>query len=122
MKNILKPLSALSSLLLGLTLPHLALASAPLNKLKEIREGSGYAEATETSVSEIIGRGVSAFLGLLGAIFIILMLYGGYNWMTAGGEEAKIDKAKKTITQAIIGVVIVTSAYAIWNFVWLNVI
>jgi len=55
---------------------------------------------------------------LLGIIFIILMIYAGYNWMTAQGEEEKVTKAKTTIQRAIIGLIIVVSAYAITAFVF----
>ena len=54
---------------------------------------------------------------MLGMIFLILMLYGGYLWMTAAGKEERVTKAKNLITAAIIGVIIVVSAYAISYFV-----
>ena len=44
------------------------------------------------------------------------MIYGGITWMTAGGNETTVTNAKKTITAAIIGLVIVISAYAITLF------
>lgn len=56
------------------------------------------------------------FMGLLGIIAVVLVLYGGFLWMTAGGEEEKIDKAKKTIVAAVIGLAIVLSAVAIAQF------
>lgn len=103
-------------------LPYFVFASAPLDKLESIREGTGYAEANETSLGTIVGQIINGFLGLLGIIFVVLMLYGGFNWMTAGGEEAKIETAKKTIRSAIIGVVIVASSFAIWNFIYTRLI
>jgi hypothetical protein len=48
---------------------------------------------------------------------MILMIYGGYNWMTAAGDEQKIDKAKDTIRAAMIGLIIIIAAYAISIFV-----
>jgi len=46
------------------------------------------------------------------------MLYAGYNWMMARGDEEKVTKAKDTITRAIIGLLITIGAYAIsfWVF------
>jgi len=53
----------------------------------------------------------------LGIIFIILILYGGYTWMTAAGDEQKLGKAKDTITRAIIGLILVAGSFAVWQFV-----
>lgn len=60
---------------------------------------------------------VKAFLGLLGIIFIFLMVLAGYHWMTAAGDEQKVTKAKDTLRTAIIGLVIIVAAYSITYFV-----
>jgi len=89
-----------------------------------IRAGSyaEYEDAEETSYPETtlpqkIGTIIGAILNFLGVIFLILMIYGGFMWMTAAGNEEQISKAQKIITAAIIGVVIVASAYAITAYV-----
>ncbi len=64
-------------------------------------------------ISVLIGSVISTALTLVGLIFLILMVYAGYLWMTARGEEDQIDKARKIIIAAVIGLVIVVSAYAI---------
>jgi len=77
-----------------------------------------YEQVTEESgVSNIAGAVIQAALALIGVIFLALMLYAGYHWMTARGEEEKVEKAKDTITRAIIGLIIVVGAYAIWIFI-----
>jgi hypothetical protein len=68
---------------------------------------------TGDSLATIIASVIETFLSLLGIIFVILMLYGGFTWMTAQGDESKIEKAKNTIQTAIIGLIIVVSAYSI---------
>lgn len=68
---------------------------------------------TATNIEVIVANVISAFLGFLGIIFVVLMLLGGYNWMTAQGDESKVEKAKATIQRAIIGLIIVVSAYSI---------
>lgn len=73
---------------------------------------------TPTSMVSMIQTAVSAFLGLLGIIFLILIIYAGFLWMTAQGEEEKVTKAKDTITRAVIGLVIIVLAYAITYFVF----
>ncbi len=108
---------ALSSLLI---LPYLVFASNnPIDKLQQVGSGANgpYAEANETSMATIIGTIIAAVLGLLGVIFIILIVIAGYQWMTAGGNEETIKKSRQRITNAIIGLVIVLAAYAIWAFI-----
>lgn len=55
-------------------------------------------------------------LGLLGLIAVVMILIGGFKWMTAGGNEEKIESAKKLLTAAIIGLVIILLAWAIVIF------
>lgn len=92
--------------------------TGPLQKLAEIQPASGYEEVTEYALAGIIGKVVSVFLGLLGIIFIVLMLYAGWKWMTAAGDESKVTDAKETITRAIIGLIITVGSYAIWNLIF----
>lgn len=72
-----------------------------------------WATFENASLTEIIANVISVFLSLLGTIFIILTLYGGFTWMTAQGDEAKIEKAKGTLQTAIIGLIIVVGTYSI---------
>jgi hypothetical protein len=78
---------------------------------------SGFTAVDEFSLSMIIGYVVQFLFGFLGIIFTGLILYSGYNWMTAQGDEAKVDVAKDTINRAVIGLIICLSGYAISNFV-----
>jgi len=93
-------------------------ANPAVNKLNEIASGEKgpYAGTSEFGLASIVGVGVQAVLGVIGVIFLVLMLYAGFNWMTARGEEEKVERAKDTITRAIIGLIIVVGAYAIWAF------
>lgn len=78
---------------------------------------AGYGYDTSGNVLALIQTVISAFLGLIGAILLIYLLYAGYNWMTAQGEEEKVTKAKNTLKRAIVGVIIIVAAYAISIFV-----
>lgn len=71
----------------------------------------------EKSIESTIGGVVQAILSFLGVVFLILMIYGGFLWMTAKGNEEQVTKAKNLIVAAIIGIIIVISAYAISYFV-----
>ncbi len=107
-------------------LPALAQADPPPTTIKDgfgfdsvanVATNAGYSPSNDLTVDERISSLVATFLSLLGVIFMVLMIYGGYNWMTAAGDEAKIDKAKDTIRAAIIGLIIVIAAYGISVFV-----
>ncbi|OGL64426.1 hypothetical protein A3B21_05045 [Candidatus Uhrbacteria bacterium RIFCSPLOWO2_01_FULL_47_24] len=66
-----------------------------------------------TTIASII----NVALGLLGIVAVVIILAGGFTWMTAAGNEEKVDKAKKMIFAGIIGLAIILSAYAISRFV-----
>ena len=61
---------------------------------------------------------IKVVLGLLGTIFVILMIYAGILWMTAGGNDEQVKKAQKIIQRAVIGLIIVVLAYAITYFIF----
>ncbi|MFA4941175.1 MAG: pilin [Patescibacteria group bacterium] len=81
-------------------------------------ETSGFQPADSSSLGSIAAAIIEAFLGLLGIIFLVLIITAGFKWMNAAGNEEKIQEAKETIFRAIIGLIIVVSAYAITYFVF----
>jgi len=60
---------------------------------------------------------VQIILGFLGIVVVIMMIYGGFLWVTAGGEEDKAKKGSTILFQAAIGAVIVLASYTITYFV-----
>ena len=109
-------LLVLTSLLI---LPYFVFASTTpdtetaLGKLQLVAEGGGY---EQPSLSVVVGTVIRAALSLLGGVFIILIVIGGYDWMTAEGNEQKVEKAQNYIRRAIIGLIITLSAWAMWAF------
>ncbi len=69
------------------------------------------------SIPVLIGRVLKSVLGFTGTIFFILVVFAGLMWMTAAGSEDRIKKAKQILVAAVIGLIIVLSAYAITKFV-----
>lgn len=65
----------------------------------------------------IIARIIQIFLGFLGIIAVILIMYGGWLWMSSQGDPQKIDQAKKTLTSAIVGTIIILMAFSIVSFI-----
>lgn len=72
----------------------------------------------ETDIQKIVSRIIDVVLGLLGLIFLILILVGGFQWMTSAGEPEKIKKARGLLTNAVIGLLIISAFYAITQFVF----
>jgi hypothetical protein len=72
---------------------------------------------TDSSPASVIGLVINIVLSILGILFIFLMVYGGYLWMTAMGNETQSTKAKDLIQAAVIGLIIMLAAYAISYFV-----
>ncbi|MBU1033023.1 MAG: MMCAP2_0565 family pilin-like conjugal transfer protein [Patescibacteria group bacterium] len=95
----------------------------PLSGYAQVAEGQQAVEqiaagaGAGTDLITIIGRIIYVFLGFLGIIFLALMLYAGFTWMTSAGDPEKIEKAKDTIRNAVIGLVIITSSWAITAFI-----
>ena len=96
-------------------------AQTALEKLKEVGGAGGFNSddpGDDTNVlATAVGKIIQALLGILGIIFIILILLAGFNWMTAAGEEEKVNRAKDTLRRAIIGLIIIVSAWGIWAFI-----
>ncbi|MFH0780189.1 MAG: pilin, partial [Parcubacteria group bacterium] len=68
-------------------------------------------------VRVIIGNIIKAFLGVLGIIAIILVIYAGFLYMTAGGDPEKTKRAIGYLKDAAIGLAIIFSSYAIASFI-----
>jgi uncharacterized membrane protein len=128
--NLLKQVFFLFVLVSLLILPYFVFAQEqngaqnnnnnnPMNRLEAVGSGDqgAYAEANRLTLSEIIGQAVSIILSLLGIVFIVFIILAGYRWMTAGGNQETISKAKGSLQSSIIGLIIVVSAYAIWEFI-----
>ena len=65
---------------------------------------------------------LSAVIGILGLVCVIVIIIGGVNYMTSSGDAGKVKKAKDTILYGLIGLIICVLAFAIVNFVIINII
>lgn len=66
---------------------------------------------------EIAASVINIILGFLGIVAVIIVLAGGFKWMTAGGNQDKVDEAKKLMTAGIVGLVIVLAAFGMAKFI-----
>jgi small-conductance mechanosensitive channel len=90
-------------------------------RLKDVAVTYGpFSEASNTSLATTLGLVIAAALSLLGIIFLIITILAGYKWMMAQGNEAEVEKAKSSITRAVVGLLVTISAWAIWYFISAN--
>ena len=114
MKSI-KRISTIIGLALYGVLLSLPVSAAQINAgIEPIAAATGLGTA---DIRVVVGRIIYVALGILGTILLVLIVYAGFLWMTAGGNEDQVDKAKTYIKNAVIGLVIVLSSYAITYFV-----
>jgi len=106
---------------LGLIAFDYAYALDLTTKLGNVGTNAGYAEQAP-NIAVTIGTIIRALLSLLGVIFMAYIIYGGYKWLTARGNEENLNTAKGTIRNGIVGLIIILGAYAISAFVITQVI
>ena len=128
-----KTLGFLLGALLALTLaaPALLVGASPVQAQTLGQDDLfGGIDATEFAETAGLGSGdltttiasiIRTVMGFLGIVAVVIILYGGFMWMTAGGTEKRLADAKKILISGIIGLVIVISAFAIASFVITNI-
>ena len=70
------------------------------------------------TVPGLTGRVIKGILGIVGSLSLLILILGGFMWMTSGGNEEKIKKGQKMIVWSILGLVVIFSSYAILNQVF----
>jgi hypothetical protein len=73
--------------------------------------------ATLFGTGGIFTKITNAALYVIGAVSVLMLIYGGIRYTISGGESASVTAAKNTILYAIVGIVVALLAYAIVNFV-----
>ncbi len=105
-------------LLGGAQLAHAQLGTNILNEVNSIGSIAGFKpQNAQLGLPYQIGVLIRGIMGLLGVIFLILVVYAGYKWMLAHGEPGEVKTAQQLLLHSIIGLVITVSAYAISTFV-----
>lgn len=78
--------------------------------------GFKYSEAPAENLNRVVGGIVQNILALTGVIFMLMIVVAGDLWMTAGGNEEKLKKARDMIFNGVIGLAIVFAAYLAADF------
>lgn len=89
--------------------------SDPLDKAAST--GGFNTNGADTQLTTFIASIIQTFLSILGVLFLVLTIYGGFLWMTARGNQSQVDKARDLIAAAVVGLAIVVGAYVITYFV-----
>jgi hypothetical protein len=103
-----------------LAFPATVLAQKPLGKfegvggyLPEVSSDEGGLGTTGTVFATFFSN-ILGFLTLLsGIFFLVYFLVGGLTWLTASGKHEQVEKAKQSMTNAAVGLIIVVAAYGI---------
>lgn len=111
------------SLLLGLVVGVFIVGAPVVHAQLGLEETAGRAGlykkgGSNDTLIETVGKVVDAGLSIISIVFFTFILYAGFRWMVARGNEADIDYAQETITNSIIGIIVVLAAYAISSFLF----
>lgn len=75
------------------------------------------AKSLDQTLPAAVGAIIGAVLGLVGVILLVIMVYAGFLWLTAGGNDDQVGHAKQLIKNGVIGMAITLSAFVITQFV-----
>lgn len=77
-------------------------------------------ECGDYTVSDIVGMSITIsnwIFGIVGSLTLLMFVYGGFMFLISAGSSDKVGSAKKIITAAVVGLIIVFASYVIINFV-----
>lgn len=103
----------LLNIILNIPIKNVLAASAFEQGLNATAVGTGHKDLPLKTPADMIGTVIGAVLALIGVVFLCLIIYSGYIWMTARGNEQQVEKAKSMLRESVIGLIIVLGAYAI---------
>lgn len=75
------------------------------------------ADGSEEGLNKLIAQIINIFSIIVGVVAVIMIIYGGFRYITSGGDSSKVGDAKNTILYAIIGLILVALAQFIVKFV-----
>lgn len=70
--------------------------------------------AINTDLGTFVSRTISAIILVAGLATLMYLIYGGIQWISSGGDKGKLEEAKAKLTNGIIGLGIVVSAWAVY--------
>lgn len=115
MRKTISSIGVTIALLASSALPALAQTPGPgqLIDLKGTAPGGGAARIANLTAADIISGLIRLLVIAAAVIFFVWLVLGGIRWITSGGDKAKTEEARNQITAALVGLVVVFSAWAI---------
>lgn len=74
-----------------------------------------------TDIPALAGTIINTVLGVVGSLALLMIIYGGFTWMTAAGNQEAVKKGRDILIWAFIGIVIIFSAYALVKFAFTTI-
>ncbi len=90
-------------------------AEVSTDNIDRLRQEAGLED--QRDIEDIAISIINVILTVIGILFITLLIYGGAIYMTAAGNQESVDKGKKIITFAVIGIAIILLSFSISNFI-----
>lgn len=116
--------------LLGAALPLVSRKNVAVAQSEEACEGAPGstwngqecvpAQGSGPSIEDLIGTITDTLLFIIGAVSVIMIIVGGFQYVVSGGDSSKVEKAKNTILYAVVGLVVAIVSFALVNFVLTN--
>ena len=121
-QTLVKKISAILAVVGVLSVSALVLTPAPANALGDAAKSSacssiGGCTNGEAKINKTVSFVIKTFTVVVGIIAVIMIIIGGFKYITSGGDSSKVTSAKNTIIYALIGLVIVALAQVIVRFV-----
>lgn len=76
------------------------------------------AKSENANTNDLVGNIVNTLLFIIGGISVVMVIVGGFLYVTSQGDSGSVSKAKNTVLYAIIGLIVAFLAYAIVNWVF----
>ncbi len=118
----IKKISIFLTILLLFVVPFVAFSQPNLDNLDKAAGNAGVKSDRFSSVPVAIGTVLDTAISFIGVIFLILTIYGGFLWMTSGGDSEKAKKGAGYIKSGVIGVLIIMLSYVMVRFVFRDVL
>lgn len=74
------------------------------------------------SLGKLLSFGIAAFILVASLAVLIYMLWGAFDWITSGGDKARVEKAQLKITNAVIGILVLIAAFTVFQVVGVNML
>lgn len=106
-----------------LILPLAPTLAATVNPLTNLKAATPAEIVNRGDLPALIGTIIRGVLGLIGVLLVVLVIYAGFLWGSAAGDDSRVKKAKDIMQAAVIGIIIIFTAYVITVFIlkWFGV-